>query len=269
MASVIEHYASCLAPVYTWAEGGMEAALARGAGDVAPLGPAPPDGAVAVDLGAGAGAHAVPLARSGFRVIAIDQSAHLLGELRRHAAGLDVRAVQADLVDFRAHLDARPNVIVCMGDTLTHLTDVALVLRLFDEVADALADGGRFLATFRDSTALPEGDARFIPVRSDPERIHTCFLEARRRHVLVHDIVHQRQGARWRMRVSHYRKLRLSPRWVARMLERVGLTTVVEGGARGMVRVTATRPPGRSPGSPGFSPGPGQPVARTGSRSAG
>ena len=101
--------------------------------------------------------------------------------------------------------------------------------------------GGRFLITFRDYSVPPVGDARFIAVRSDADRIHTCFLEEQPGHMVVHDVLHERTGANWQMRVSSYRKLRLAPHWVVRSLERVGLTAVVEKGPRGMVRVVATK----------------------------
>ena len=68
MSSVPEHYANLLAPVYSWMLGGPEAAFALGESDLASLLPGP---GFAVDLGAGIGMHAIPLARAGWRVLAI------------------------------------------------------------------------------------------------------------------------------------------------------------------------------------------------------
>ncbi|MEP7297535.1 MAG: methyltransferase domain-containing protein [Burkholderiales bacterium] len=87
MASVQQHYETHLAPIYLWMAGGLEYALALGAADVAPFIARP---GLAVDLGAGFGMHSPPLARTGFRVLAIDTSQHLLAELQQHAAGLDL-----------------------------------------------------------------------------------------------------------------------------------------------------------------------------------
>ena len=126
-----------------------------------------------------------------------------------------------------------------MGDTLTHLPAAADVDRLAARVRETLAPGGRFLATFRDYTRLPEGTARFIPVRSDPDRIQTCFLEEHADHVLVHDLLHERQGPHWAMRVGSYRKLRLAPEAVRRSFQRAGLVASVAPGPRGMVKLTA------------------------------
>lgn len=82
MATVAQHYESHLAPVYPWMAGGIEHALATGTGDIADLARA---GGVAVDLGAGFGMHAIPLARAGYRVLAIDSSTMLLRQLSHHA----------------------------------------------------------------------------------------------------------------------------------------------------------------------------------------
>jgi hypothetical protein len=70
-------------------------------------------------------------------------------------------------------------------------------------------------------------------------RILTCFLEEQAEHIVVHDVLHERAGATWKMRVSSYLKLRLSPTGVVQALHRVGLTAHVELGSRGMVRVVA------------------------------
>ncbi len=133
------------------------------------------------------------------------------------------------------------SLIVCLGDTLTHLESTDDVERLVRDVAASLRPGGRFVVTFRDYMHPATGDARFIPVRSDANRIHTCFLEEQPDHMLVHDIVHERDGAAWRMKVSSYPKLRLAPAAVAETLRYAGLEPTVAPGARGMVRITAVR----------------------------
>jgi hypothetical protein len=126
-----------------------------------------------------------------------------------------------------------------MGDTLTHLQTQQQVEDLFVQVARILAPGGLFAITFRDYTAAACGDSRFIAVRSDDSRIHTCFLEAQESHMIVHDIVHERSDMAWRMNVSSYRKLRLGAQWTTAALHRAGLTPAVSAGPRGMMQITA------------------------------
>jgi SAM-dependent methyltransferase len=238
MTTVKNHYEQLLAPIYVWMAGGVESALAAGAQDVAPL---TPGAGLAVDLGAGFGMHAIPLARAGYEVVALDTSRELLDVLREQGAGLAIRTVEADLLDFRRHVSTTASLIVCLGDTLTHLESTDDVERLVRDVAASLRPGGRFVATFRDYTHAATGDARFIPVRSDANRIHTCFLEQQPDVMLVHDIVHERDGATWRMKVSSYPKLRLAPVAVAETLRYAGLEPTVAPGTRGMVRITAVR----------------------------
>jgi SAM-dependent methyltransferase len=236
MATVTEHYAAHLAPIYLWMAGGMEAALTAGSTDLAAV---LPGAGLAVDLGAGFGMHSIPLARGGYQVVAVDSSPTLLQTLRDHSKDLRIQTLESDLLDFRTGVTERAALIICMGDTLTHLQSLAQVQRLCAEVARGLAPAGTFMATFRDYSSPAKAERRFIPVRSDADRILTCFLEESRDHMDVHDIVHERDGAQWHLKVSSYRKLRLAPTEVARALRAHGLVTELVPGPRGMVRLVA------------------------------
>lgn len=240
MASVSEHYASLLAPIYAWMAGGLDASLARGRAELEELGVA---GSLAVDLGAGFGMHSIPLAQAGWKVLAVDSSPVLLSQLAQRANGLPIRARWGDLLQFPRLLapSEQPDLVLCMGDTLTHLEGRKSVAALARAIAGRLAPQGRFIATFRDYSQLPQGDARFIPVHADDERILTCFLEDAGSHVQVHDLLHERQDGRWNTRVGTYRKLRLAPEDARTLFEESGLRATINTAARGMVRLTAGR----------------------------
>lgn len=239
MTTVTEHYENHLAPVYLWMAGGFDAAVARGESEIDAVCPQPSNGFTAVDLGAGFGMHAIPLARRGYSVTAIDSSPTLLNILQDHAGTLPIRTVKEDLLAFQKHLDTEARLILCMGDTLTHLPEQASVERLFSLVAESLHRDGTFITTFRDYTSPLAGTERFIPVRSDDQRILTCFLEYFPDYVAAHDVLQERMGSAWQLRVGAYRKLRLSPAWVAAALEDRGFTVRIEPGLAGMVRVVA------------------------------
>jgi SAM-dependent methyltransferase len=232
MASVFSHYETLLAPIYSWMAGGIEHALVLGAADVSEFLETP---GYAVDLGAGFGMHSIPLARAGFQVLAIDTSAYLLEELRKYSVDLPVRTARASLRDFAQHLSAQADLILCMGDTLTHLQSMHEIEQLLCSVAASLRPGGRFVATFRDYRQLPVAEQRFIPVRSDSERIHTCFLEELPEHVVVHDIIHERGPEGWSTKVSSYEKLRVSAIALGRAAEAAGLRCRTATGPRGML----------------------------------
>jgi len=244
MSTVADHYAKHLGPVYAWMAGGVDAAIGRGAMELEAIG-LPAAGSsgsdIAVDLGAGFGMHAIPLARRGYRVIAIDSCTALLDELRGRTEGLSVDVVDGDLLQFHRHVSGKVHAIFCMGDTLTHLDSRDAVVRLAADAAATLDSGGVFVTTFRNySTALGAAQ-RFIPVRSDADRILTCFLEYSDDSVTVHDILHERAGSQWTMQVGSYRKLRLSPEWVVSCLESQGLAVQREAGMGGMIRLIARK----------------------------
>ena len=242
MAPVQEHYDGHLGPIYGWMIGDFDVAKAAARAELRAAGISEGAGRVAVDLGAGPGAQALALAEAGYRVTAIDTCAELLEELRAHAEDHEITCVNDDLLNLRRHCDGAVDVIVCLGDTLTHVASRQSVERLFEAVAETLKPGGVFVATFRDYTARAlEGAGRFIPVRQDDRRILTCFLEYGETMVTVHDLLHERTDAGWTLRVSNYAKLRLSPEWARATLNRLGLVATLEAGRSGMVRLVAAR----------------------------
>jgi 2-polyprenyl-3-methyl-5-hydroxy-6-metoxy-1,4-benzoquinol methylase len=238
--SVSDHYERLLGPVYSWMIGDVEAATARADAELDAIGLASHATGTAVDLGAGFGMHSLPLARRGYKVLAIDTYEPLLQELRSRAGSLAIETVNADLLDLRTYVSQPADVILCMGDTLTHLPDAAAVDSLFAAVAAVLSPGGLFVATFRDYVSTPpQGDQRFILVRSDENRILTCFLEYSDKTVLVHDVLHERVAAKWQLRLSSYSKLRLAPEGVVKALTSHGFSVRREAGLNGMVRIVA------------------------------
>jgi 2-polyprenyl-3-methyl-5-hydroxy-6-metoxy-1,4-benzoquinol methylase len=124
---VTDHYEKLLGPIYAWMVGDLDIATERADAELASIGLPSSTTGDAIDLGAGFGMHALPLARRGYKVVALDNYEPLLQELRSRAGSLTVRAVPADLLRFREEVVRPANVILCMGDTLTHLPNVASV----------------------------------------------------------------------------------------------------------------------------------------------
>jgi SAM-dependent methyltransferase len=245
MTTVSAHYANHLAPIYLWMVGGADAAFALAEAELAALNLPAATGDSILDLGAGFGMHAIPLARRGALVTAIDSSEILLAVLnslqQKSEVSEKIRTFQDDLLNFPAQISEPPAAILCMGDTLTHLVSVAAVHSLFTSAYAALAPAGQLILTFRDYTQALEGNARFIPVKSDESRIHICFLEYSTETVQVHDILNERTNDGWQTNISSYPKLRLSPDALLADLTTLGFTARRESGLRGMVRIVATK----------------------------
>ena len=245
MASVRQHYEDHLGPIYGWMIGDSDAAVKAACDELRAVGIADGAGRVAVDLGSGPGTHAIALAEAGYAVTAIDTCAMLLEELRSRARDHTIRCVNDDVLHLRMHCDGLVDVVLCMGDTLTHLESLESVERLFEAIAGVMSPDGMFVTTFRDyATRALEGVDRFIPVRQDAGRILTCCLEYSESTVAVYDLLHERTDLGWTLRVSSYMKLRLDPEWACATLRRLGLTATLAAGARGMVRLVAIRQPG-------------------------
>ena len=224
MANVSEHYENLLATYYSWMSGGARAKMDENkkffvAHDIRPL-----RSGLAFDLGAGCGFQSIPLAHLGFEVVAIDLSSKLLAELKAADAQSQVETVCDDLLNFTDYDRGNIELIVCMGDTLTHLESLQKVQVLFDKASSALEAGGRLILSFRNLTAeLTELD-RFIPVQSNAKTIFTCFLEYEKDTVKVHDIIYEKKKDQWVMQKSFFKKLRISPEWIRNYLQSIGFT---------------------------------------------
>lgn len=236
MSSVKEHYQGLLAKHYIWMTGtsfeekvreqrALIEQIVKEFSDSNPRG-------MALDLGSGPGYQAIALAELGFSpVIAIDTSAELLNELRVRAGSRSIETIDADLTSLSTlRMGEKAAVALCMGDTLTHLRSRMEVQRFFVDVFDKLSTNGLFAITYRDLANELSGTDRFIPVRSDEEKVMICFLDFDSSDsVLVHDLIHTRSAAGGTLEKSCYRKLRLPQSWVSRELESAGFQVVSEG----------------------------------------
>lgn len=242
MNTVKEHYDQHLANVYSWMAGGSETVTERNRAflrqieiDKLPLG-------AAIDLGAGSGFQSVPLAEFGFSVVAVDFSSVLLAELQERAGNLSIRTVQDDIRNFSKHIDAQAQVIVCMGDTLTHLESLDAVKTLLQDAARLLAKDGKLVLTFRDYLSIElRNEQRFIPVQADESKIFTCFLEYHEDFVEVFDLLYRKENEQWKLNVSSYPKLRLDRIWIINRLLENGLSVIHNELTNGMIKIVANK----------------------------
>jgi SAM-dependent methyltransferase len=105
----------------------------------------PPRGLCVLDVGAGTGRNALPLARAGFAVDAVEPSAALAEilaeEVRREE--LAVRLLRADFLDPTLELPVeRYRLALASGVISSHIRDVAQARELFERAARVLGAGG-------------------------------------------------------------------------------------------------------------------------------
>lgn len=219
--SVQSHYENHLAAFYAWMSGNFEVKQQEQQDWFTARGVLPRGNKTAIDLGAGHGLQSVSLAKLGFTVFAVDFNQHLLSELNARARSLPIRTVLANLKDVQQYA-TEAELITCMGDTLTHLDSVETVKTLIGQWFELLPAGGRLALSFRDLTEELIGEQRFIPVKADDQRIHTCFLEYAPGYVRVYDQLFEKVNGEWIQKVSSYRKLRMGADFVKEMLTAAG-----------------------------------------------
>lgn len=242
MNTAKEHYENILADRYVWLMGGYESNIQKNAELFASLGLIPQKSSNAVDLGAGAGFQSIPLARAGYNVVAVDLSAALLEQLTEHAQDVKVTTVCDDMLHFAQHCPPKIELAVCMGDTLPQLSKRDEVAQLLGQLSQRLENGGDIVLMFRDLNQPHTGLDRFIPVRSDSDRIFTCFLEYGPERVTVNDLIYERQNGGWVLYKGSYPKLRLDPAWVSSLLTKAGLRIAKTQNKDGMITILAHKP---------------------------
>ncbi|MDD1691229.1 MAG: class I SAM-dependent methyltransferase [Methanoregula sp.] len=229
------HYDRFLAEHYLWMAGGFAANAIKSRQFFSTHHIQPGAGGIAIDLAAGCGFQSVPLAEAGFRVTAVDFCQPLLDELRSRAPGPGIEIVTGDIMDFPLWAGKTPELVTCMGDTLTHLPDDHAVSSLIRQCHAELGPGGTLVLSFRDYTSEENGSIAIIPVRRDADRIFLCRLEYRQDSVLVTDILFSRMSGAWERSASEYAKLRISPERVREMMEQAGFRIEFVGLENGMI----------------------------------
>jgi 2-polyprenyl-3-methyl-5-hydroxy-6-metoxy-1,4-benzoquinol methylase len=240
--SVTEHYQNLLADRYSWMFGSFEERAAEQEALFKRLSQHHGPKGAALDLGCGSGFQSIALARLGFNVTAVDLSERLLKELADHRGTLPIITLQADLRDFTSFGDDSFQLVVCMGDTLTHLPGKSDIPPLFQEIRRVLKPEGKVIISFRDLSQELKGTERFIPVKSDSDRIMTCVLEYEPETVVVTDLFYERTHSGWSFHRSSYRKTRLAPSWVAEQLRAAGLRVSFRDVIAGFQILAAIKP---------------------------
>jgi SAM-dependent methyltransferase len=241
MSDFKDHYEKFLSRHYSRGMGGFEAKAAESAAFFASAGLTPKGSGLALDLGAGSGFQSIPLARAGFKVVAIDASPSMLTELAQRAQGLEVRVVEGDMLRVKEIAPGPAELVVCMGDTLAHLNSLAEVERLFAEVVESLAPGGAFALSFRDQSNALVGPDRFLPVYQDETLLFTCFLEYAETSIRVTDLVHVKTETGWTLEKSEYTKLRLRAEQAREHALAAGLRIEREETKRGLVTLVGRK----------------------------
>jgi len=190
---------------------------------------------IAIDLGAGNGIQTIALAELGFQVTAVDFNDQLISELKSRIGNLPVGVYNDDIRFVRKYSIPQPELIICCGDTLTHLGSLTEIGELIKDISDILLQDGKVILTFRDYSNELTDTNRFIPVKSDSQRILTCFVEYFQDKIRVTDLLHEFENNRWVQKISSYYKTRIGMDETLSMLKDSGFKIVLSNITKGII----------------------------------
>lgn len=220
--TVKEHYDNHLGNFYSWFTGDFDKNKNTFKQFCIENDIKPGDSRIAIDLGAGNGIQSLALAELGFKVKAVDFNNQLIAELNSKIGNLSIETENEDIRLVSKYAPLQPAVIVCFGDTLPHLDSFAEVEDSIKNCFDVLNPKGKIVLSFRDYSTELHDTNRFIPVKSDSERILTCFLEYFEDKIRVTDLLHEYENGKWVQKVSSYNKTRITQDLVVNYLTAAG-----------------------------------------------
>lgn len=141
---VVSHYQSLLSEHYTWTQGNDY--KQKCIENHTKLEPYAKHAGLAIDLGCGSGFQSIPLLKMGLEVYSIDGCLGLLNEFKQEVSNQNLRLDQVHLIEgdillFSDLVVPQVNLIVCMGDTLTHLSNLSEVKALIQQAFLKLESG--------------------------------------------------------------------------------------------------------------------------------
>lgn len=238
---VKEHYDKHLGNFYSWMIGNFETNQNEFQVFLKENGLTPLASKIAIDLGAGHGIQSVALAKIGFEVIALDFNEQLLSELKLNSKGLSIQIFNEDIRKIKQFTYVEPELVICCGDTITHLSSKKEIESFISDISSILNYGGKVLLSFRDYSNELTGDDRFILVRSDETRILTCVLDYNKDSVRITDLLYERTEAGWKQKVSSYNKVRILENEMISILETNRLKIQLNKKLKGMINLIAVK----------------------------
>ncbi|PJZ75651.1 class I SAM-dependent methyltransferase [Leptospira neocaledonica] len=209
MQSPESHYENFLAEKYSWMLGDLSAKEKDQLEFFRSFEISPQGNGVAWDLGAGSGIQSIPLEELGFQVLAIDFSQKLLSEIKVRKPNTTISTRVADIRsrDLYQEVSPSPEILLCMGDTITHLESEKDWESTVSLWSNFLSAGSKLILGYRDLSYGKVGDKSIFVVRSEESRIFTCQLQFTLNRVEVTDIFHEKSNGAWTVSSSSYNKL--------------------------------------------------------------
>jgi len=192
-----------------------------------------------LDAGCGTGMHAIALAQSGFEMAGADISAAMINraEANSQKAGVKVTFKTAGFGELKNAFDIQSeaeafDALLCLGNSLPHLTTPALQREALNDMAACLRPGGLLLIQNRNFDAVLTQHARWMEPQSDrsPENdlLFLRFYDFNADGLITFNMVtlSRSRGADWTQKVDVSRLYPITQDNLIQLLDKSGFEDV-------------------------------------------
>lgn len=125
-----------------------------------------------LDAAGGTGRHAIALATEGYQVTATDISANMIDKARQNArsSGVDVAFAVVGFGGLAQSLDQTFDAILCLGNSIPHITDAQVLQATMADFAAILNPGGILVIQNRNLDRVLLRKERFMPPQTYGEK---------------------------------------------------------------------------------------------------
>ena len=156
-----------------------------------------------LDLGCGTGGHAIHWAELGFNVVGLDSSTEMIEFARRRAEQeeIDIEFQCLSMTDFTTRIQQKFDVIVCLGNTVSHLLDAETLKKMYQQTVASLKESGVAVFHALNFRRIQEFKRRDFPVKSrvvdDKEYVFIRFYDFRNDELEFNFVVSARENGEW------------------------------------------------------------------------
>lgn len=161
-----------------------------------------------LDVACGTGWHAIALSQRGYEVVGADISTRMIERARENAAreGGPVRFVQAGFGQLAGQVDEGFGGLICMGNSLPHVSDAEALREALVDFATVLRPGGVLIVQQRNFDQVWSEHQRFMPLQTrdegNEEWLFFRFYDFRGEKITFNMVTLKREGKRWDYQVQ-------------------------------------------------------------------